>query len=805
MYLKLLKTFISKNFSRFFLIIFCISLSLTGFLVSDNLVNNIQRLIGNEAKPILWWDIKLEWSWNLSEEQISYLDDLQSNWQIDFTEKIQTFSTITDKFWEPQLVSLVFVEDNFPLYWDYIVEERSIEGIGYAASQSVIDILEQDGWLSLFNKEYKTAGVIEEFPGASLNFFDEGKQVVLPKSEFQALWIDQLWSRLEREYLVKVNDPNNFDTILESITKNSLFSDIRIRDYKRWGDRFEQIFWELDNYIKYIVIVTFLLTILIIFLSVESFYIWNKKNFAILQILWLRTKKFFLFNISLFFWVFLVSFIISIILWYIIFWYIRTFELAADFTIIPSSLIEIWILGIIVLWISVIIPLLKFFSHSPLAGLKENFLQVYTKKEVFFQILLVTIWLISIYTIWIGSFKSAVIFTSFFLGAIFILSLVYSLILKLVYKIFKNTKNISFNIYDSIRNTIKPWNLSLLISWSFLKSFTILLFISTLSSSFLDTLNIDLTNNKNVYVINIPDEDIDKIEEPYRSDTFSVILARISQINETDLSDHLAWKRGTWRYTREFNITDNALESVEILEGRKIKQWEVSIDYDFAQSIGIEVSDEVEFLVYWLKKTLTVVNTRNSTRSQIEPFFYFQVHPDDFKGFPKNHFLSTYVDPDKVNAFKKNLLANTGEYISFIEVEDIIEQVQSISRKVLIVIQILFSYVFIFCIISLIISILFLVPFKQKKSKLYHTLWASRKFIKANNSTEYYYLQFLATLISIIIATWLSYLILGQSDFINFSLSSYSKALWLLLFISLLIVILIHLIVSKINVSSEKS
>jgi len=154
-------------------------------------------------------------------------------------------------------------------------------------------------------------------------------------------------------------------------------------------------------------------------------------------------KKFFIFNIALFFWVFLISFILSILLGYIIFWYVRTFELAANFYIAPSSIIEIWLLGIIILWISVIIPLLKFFSHSPLAGLKENFLQVYTKKEVFFQVLLVTLWLIAIYTIWIWSLKSAVIFTGIFLLTVFILSLIYSFILQ---GIFKTMKSLSPNI-----------------------------------------------------------------------------------------------------------------------------------------------------------------------------------------------------------------------------------------------------------------------------------------------------------------------------------------------------------------------
>ncbi len=804
MYSKFTKTFIGKNISKFLLIIFCISLSLTGFLVSDNLVNNIQRLIWNEAKPILGWDIKLEWRGKLNNEQLTYLDWLEKSWTIDLSEKIQTFSTIIDKFWEPQLVSLIFVEDNYPLYGDYIVRKKEVEWVWYAASQSVVDILEKDWGLTLFEKRYKTAGIIEKFPEAAVNFYDEGKKVVLPLSEFQWLWIDQLWSRIEREYLIKVINPWDFENVLSRLEDNPLFSTVQIRDYKSGWNTFNEIFKELDNYIKYIVIVSFLLTILIIFLSVESFYIGNKRSFAILKILGLRTKKFLFFNIVLFSIIYIVSYIISIILSNITFSYIRTFEVASDFYIIPSSLLSVWLLWLTILSISVFIPLIKFFSNPPLAWLKENFLQVYSKKEILFQTFIVALWLAIIYRIWIWSFREALEFSLVFLWIIFALSLMYKFILYITYKLFKNTKNTNFNIYDSIRNTIKPWNLSLLISWSFLISFTTLLFISIISLNFLNTLNIDLSDNKNVYVINIPEADREKIGNEYFDDTFSVILARISKINTLTLWEYLWDRWDSGRFTREFNITDNALKDVPILQGKPIKPGEVSVDDDFSKTLKLKIWDTIEFSVYWKKKVLQVANIRKSGNTSVQPFFYFQVHSDDFKNFPKNYFLSTYVAPEQMSDFKKDLLAKTGDYISFIEIEEIITEIKSISQKVLIVIQILFSYVFIFCIVSLLVSVVFLIPFKQKKSKLYHILWASKTFIQKNNIFEYAYLQILASIISLSIATWAGYFVLWQSDFINFSWLMFWWALFISGIIAISIFGIIYYLVARIKVTWQK-
>lgn len=154
-------------------------------------------------------------------------------------------------------------------------------------------------------------------------------------------------------------------------------------------------------------------------------------------------------------------------------------------------------------------------------------------------------------------------------------------------------------------------------------------------------------------------------------------------------------------------------------------------------------------------------------------------------------------------AFKTDILEKTGSYISFIEIDQILEQVKSISSKALAVIQALFFYVFFFCIASLIISVLFLLPFKQKKSRLYYILGASKKFIASNNISEYIYLQVLALIISIVIASGAAYFVLGFSDFINFSWAVYMQALGIILGISLAIFVLIYILTRSVNTAKK--
>jgi putative ABC transport system permease protein len=361
-----------------------------------------------------------------------------------------------------------------------------------------------------------------------------------------------------------------------------------------------------------------------------------------------------------------------------------------------------------------------------------------------------------------------IIFTLILFLLIFVLSFIIKYILNFVYKKSYFLKNKSFYIYDSIRSTVNPWNLSILISFGFIISFTSLLFISIISLNFLDKLNIDLNNNNNIYVINLNEKDLENIDDLYKDQSYSIILWRILSINGKNLKEHL-WTSGeSGQFTREFNITDNELNDVKILEWNEIKTWEVSVDDDFSKSLNLKLWDQVEFQIYGIKKKLIVSNIRQSISEWVQPFFYFQVQKEDFIDFPKSYFLSTYVPLDNIKQFKNDFLAKTWNQISFIELDVILEEIKSISNKVLIVIQVLFIYVFIFCTISLIISIIFLIPFKKKKSYLYNILWAQKKYIKKNNLFEYFYLQSLSFIISIIIASSSTYYILNKSNFINF-------------------------------------
>ena len=790
--------FILSDILKFIIIVFCMTLSLTSFLVSDNLAINIKTIIWNEAKPLFWWDIKIQSSNKLNNNQINYLNELKDNKEIILSKKIQTYSTILDTNNNTHLVSLLFVDEKYPLYWKFEIQKIN-DKEWIIISKNINDIFINAKFIKLFKKKYNISWIINKIPENWINFYDNWKKIVLNYNEFEKLNIDKLWARISREYLIKVNNNSDFKNIYSKIKENNLFEWIRVNEYKEWWDRFSKVFSELDNYIKYILIISFILTILIIFFSIESFYIWNKKYFSILKILWLKNKNLIFFNLILFISIFVTSIVISLFLSESIFYIIRKFELSKNFYLDSISIIKTTILWITILSISIILPLLKIFTNNPLAWLKENFLQIYSKKEIYIETILIITWIIFIYNLIIWEFINSILFTLALITWVLIIWYISKKLLSFIFKKSNFLEKKNFSIYDSIRNTTKPWNLSILIIFAYIISFTSLFFISIISINFFEKLNLDLNNENNIYIININDTDITKIDKNLKNKSYSVILWRILKINNKNIKDHIPYN-WEWRlFTREYNITDNKLKNIKILKWKKINSWEVSLDYNFSKSLNLDLWDEIEFFIYWKKKKLIVANIRESSYETINPFFYFQVHENDFKLFPKNYFLTTYIQTNQIKQFKNDFLNKTWNHISFIEIDEVLKEIKSISKKVFLTIQILFTYIFIFCTISLIISIIFLIPFKKKKSKLYNILWANEKFIKTNNLFEYIYLQTLSFIISIIIWTIWSYFILNSSDFINFSIYSYSISLLLITIIFILLSLIINFLLKKIN------
>jgi putative ABC transport system permease protein len=258
-----------------------------------------------------------------------------------------------------------------------------------------------------------------------------------------------------------------------------------------------------------------------------------------------------------------------------------------------------------------------------------------------------------------SSLVTSIIITLSGLVLVIGLSLIISLIYRLIFSGAGRYRVRYFALYDALRTHVRPLSPSVPVTLSLLIITVSFIVFLLFSLSFQSRLSVSDDQTANIYAINILEQDRVKIEQ-YLSgsgDIYSILRARIKSVNGQSLAEHLGTPKPTGEFTREFNITTSPIDT-EILRGKKIiAKDEVSMDSDFADRLGVDIGDRIEFLLSGKSVSLTITNIRDSEREGFAPFFYFSFDPDSFRTAPKTYFVSAYTSYTEL--WKQGILANS--------------------------------------------------------------------------------------------------------------------------------------------------
>ncbi len=779
MYTKLLKNFVWQNKNLFILILISLSLSLTWYIFSDSLTKNFVASIESDAQQNLWWDFVID-IWNSTQD---VFDNFYKNFpykdDIELAKEFSILSSVKD--WDKVISSnIVFHSEEYPFY--YNLWKTTINNSWEVfLSKDLYDSFSTKK-IAILWTEFEIAGYYNNQVWWAFSDFLWTQTIFLNIKNLDSIISDDTNTLIDKKYYLKLKDQIHFDKVDSFLdSKEDRNSGIRIRNYKNGWDRFSDIISNLRSYINYAVLFSFLLTSTIIFIAISSFFINERKSISILKILWLQNNSLINFIIILFILILMFSILIWILLNNIIFYFIQNIEFTAWFSLYNQSITQasvIW--WIIIIW-ATIFPLIKFISQNTNAWLGEDFYWIFSKKEALISwIIFIILWLILSIFLWYSFVKSFIAIVAIIIFLI-VFYVIISFVIKLLQKLTKTLREKNFQIFDAIRVANKPWNMTFLTSISFFIIFAIWFSLLILFWNFNNRLQINLDSDKNFFVLNITPDTYEKLDTKYKPESFSLIKWRILKINNKTLNEHLGW-RPSREFTREFNITDNSLSDLAILEWEKeVLPNTVSLDYDFSQSLWLGLWDDILFTIFWLEKTLTVTGIRESRDRSINPFFYFQVNEEEFKKYPKQYFLSSYVQTKDIETTKKYFYDISKWTTTFVEVEKILGELKSISTKVLLVIQSLFLYIITFCILSIIVVILFFSSQQKKSNYLYTLLGSNHLKNRIKNFSSYAIIATLMLILTISIISPLFYYLLSLNSFINFSNTIYFQSLLILI------------------------
>lgn len=772
-----------KTWEKYFVFVFlAVFLSLFSYILGNNIVLSVKDYLQEQVKPLVGWDMVLSNREDVDES--AFREKYENTFEI--AKNISINSTLFDENKNPNLVELVYHTPNYPFYNQFEYEVINQSG-SLIVNQATFDKYGKN--IEILWKNYQVKGIIKKSPIWDISLYANQNTLYLPIDQFDAN-LNASNSRLEYNYYLLFQWEYD-ESYKEILSNDVLLKDFRVRSLNDRNDYISDTTDRFYVFINFFNLVVFVLTFFIVILSLETFFKKIKGTLWFLNIFGLQKKKIFLYNFTVLFFVFFVGFILAYLLNV---WIMSLLATQYDFfqSKLESFYKWFWV-TIILLLVGIFSPMYKIFKSDISALLKDegNF------SHFNFTDYVVYLWLIFAWFLWVNLISGITIFESFLYSFlfIFIIVLFYVWIEKILHKnfsfFFLNAKNkISKNFYffDAIRSTIKPGNVSFLIIFSGIISFISIFIFYVFSGSFLSYLGNITQSSNDTFVINVQKDDLQTVEKYFSSDEiFEIVTLRIQQINWKTLQEFLWQERVPRQFWREFSSTTKDLEN-KILSWEKLSVWWVSVDREFASELWLKIWDEIVFSVAGLEKTLKVVNFREAVRNGTNPFFYFQLDVSDFEKFPKNYIIS-YKESEKPQNLENTLSKELGNHLTFIKTREIVEIVINIANKILIVVYVCLSYIFIFSFLSFIVSLSFLSTFKTAKIKLLNILWWKKESLVSALSFEFWYLVCIWLLFSILF--WSLFLLILFYFIKYFSLHLFSYFIWIMILLWLFLVMIL--------------
>lgn len=763
---------IYKSGKSYLLFIFLATfLSLFSYILSSNIISSVDTYLKEQTRPLLWWDLVLRGESDFDREYFTqtYWEDLL------LAQTIETQTTLFDDSQRPNLVQLIYHDAWYPFYdsfsydivnesWSVIVDQVLIEKFGER--------------ISIFWEDYVVRWVISSSPLWDFSAFSLSSNIYIPIKYYDRN-INETNSRIDTKYYWVFR--GNYDPELITRLKNDQkFESFRISSL---DDRNENI-WEITDrlwlFINFFNLIVFVLTFFIIILSLETFYKKLKITLWILTILGLWKVKIFYYNIIFIALIFFLALALAVAMNYFALMYLSQ---VYDFLVFHPTSVTKWIL---ISWVLLIIwvysPFYKIYSSRISDMLSDNSsFSNFAFWNYLIYISLLFIWFYSISIISNISQTLAFFYSFWFISGIIILYVFSNSVLSFVYFLIKwFLKKKNFYIFDAIRSTIKPGNVSFFIVFSSFISFVSIFIFFVFSWSFITFLSNFTQSSNDSFIVDVSPDDIDRTRQYFTSDEiYTIVPMRISEINTVSLEEYTNQNTLSSRqFSREFLSTTRNLES-DIIRGDSIRSGGVSVDEEFAGELWIDIWDEILFSIAGLEKKLQVVNIRKAIRSGATPFFYFALYENDFENFPKRYFVS-YKSSDKPADIQFEYSQAVWWDVTYINAQEIIEIVLDVAQKVLLIIYFCLAYVTLFSFLTFFVSISFLRSFKTTKLQLMHVLWWEKNKLEWAVAGEYIYLIFFGLTLAVILGTLVLVIIQLYINFFSIDTLSYIQWLWLI-------------------------
>lgn len=253
----------------------------------------------------------------------------------------------------------------------------------------------------------------------------------------------------------------------------------------------------------------------------------------------------------------------------------------------------------------------------------------------------------------------------------------------------------------------------------------------------------------NHFMINIQPHEVESVGEIFdeagveRPEFVPMVRARMATINDEDVETReYPDPRGEWMANREANLSFAATlsDSNEIAAG---EWWGedydgpplVSVEDEAANDTGLELGDEIVFLVAGEEVRLTVANFRTVNWDSFQPNFFMLLSPGALENKP-----TTYISALRLPTEQRSTLVSIVRKhpsISVIDIDAILQQVRSIIDKASLAVQAVFAFTLAAGIAVLFAAVQSTIDERRFESAMLRALGAPKRTVFAGVMAEF--------------------------------------------------------------------
>lgn len=245
---------------------------------------------------------------------------------------------------------------------------------------------------------------------------------------------------------------------------------------------------------------------------------------------------------------------------------------------------------------------------------------------------------------------------------------------------------------------------------------------------------------------------------------YPMVRGRITAVNDTEVKTLLENRDSMVNYQRELNLTwaealgsDNKIVAGQWWEGLAASGFYASVEEQFAEGLGIEVGDTITLSAAGESLSAPVKSLRSVQWDSMNPNFYIIFN----RALPNSrsaNWLTSFHLPDDQKPFI-NELVKRYPTVTLIELDQTIEQVQSIMTKVSRAIEFIWLLVVTAGSLVLITSIQSTLDLRIKEGAIFRVIGAPRVMIRQILAIEFASIGLLAGLLACLGAETVVYLL----------------------------------------------